>query len=69
MGIGGEQAEAVFILAEFQLLPCPNCPQLERSPSSHCFLQTLLSFSLFSFFFSPSGTYVIINEPLDFEQV
>ena len=36
--IGGDSAEAIFILAEFLLLSCSNCSQLERSPPFPSFL-------------------------------
>ena len=61
---GGDSAEAVFLLAEFLLLSCSNCPQLETFHSFSFFpslLQTLIFFffSLNQFLVILSGSFVL----------
>ena len=59
MGIGGDSAEAVFLLAEFLLLSCSNCPQLETF-HSFSFFPSLLQTLIF-FFFSLNQFLVILS--------
>ena len=59
MGIVGDSAEAVFILAEILLLSCSNSPQLETS-HSFSFFPSLLQTPIF-FFFSLNQFLVILS--------